>query len=112
MKKLIILFALLIAPMMANAENQLEPDAIRAEVDRIKLTALDTFKEYLAIPNNGSMHDDIAVLADWIENAFESRGFEVSRLATPENPLLYAKRMVLGADKNHAGLLASGWPTR
>ncbi|MBT5074053.1 MAG: M20/M25/M40 family metallo-hydrolase [Kordiimonadaceae bacterium] len=85
--------------LSANAENQLTPDQIKAEVDRIKLTALDTFKEYLAIPNDGHMADDIAKLANWVENAFESRGFEVSRLAAPENPLLYAKRMVPGATK-------------
>ncbi|MDG1437649.1 MAG: M20/M25/M40 family metallo-hydrolase, partial [Emcibacteraceae bacterium] len=81
------------------AENQLTPDAIRAEVERIKVGALDTFKEYLALPNDGHMHDDIAVLSDWVTDAFESRGFTVSRLAEPENPLLYAKRMVPGATK-------------
>lgn len=97
MKKIIIGITLLLLPFTATAENQLNPNTIRAEVDRIKLTALDTYKEYLAIPNDGHNHDDIAVLADWIENAFETRGFQVSRLASPENPLLYAKRIVPGA---------------
>lgn len=99
MKKLLLSLLISAMPMTAIAENQLSPEQIRAEVDRIKLDALDTFKEYLAIPNDGRKHDDIAVLADWVENAFEKRGFEVSRLAEPENPLLYAKRMVPGADK-------------
>ena len=93
MKKILISLIILLLPFSASAENQLTPEQIRAEVDRIKLTALDTFKEYLAIPNDGHMPDDIAVLADWVENAFERRGFEVSRLAEKENPLLYAKRM-------------------
>ncbi len=99
MKKIIIGLSLLFIPLSAMAENQLSPDEIRAQVDRIKLTALNTFKEYLALPNEGTHHDDIAVLADWVENEFEKRRFEVSRLASPENPLLYAKRMVFGADK-------------
>jgi acetylornithine deacetylase/succinyl-diaminopimelate desuccinylase-like protein len=86
-------------PLTAMADSQLSPDAIRAEVARIKVGALDTFKEYLAIPNDGHMHDDIAVLSDWVTGAFESRGFTVSKLAEPENPLLYAKRMVPGATK-------------
>jgi acetylornithine deacetylase/succinyl-diaminopimelate desuccinylase-like protein len=99
MKKILISLIILLLPFSASAENQLTPEQIRAEVDRIKLTALDTFKEYLAIPNDGHMPDDIAVLADWVENAFERRGFEVSRLAEKENPLLYAKRMVPGATR-------------
>lgn len=85
--------------MSAHAENQLSPDQIRGEVERIKLTALDTFKEYLALPNDGHMHDDIELLSQWVENAFESRGFTLSRLANPTNPLIYAKRMVPGATK-------------
>lgn len=99
MKKLFLSLLFILTPLTSHAENQLSPDQIHAEVDRIKLTALDTFKEYLAIPNDGHMPDDIAVLADWVENAFETRGFEVSRLAEPENPLLYARRMVPGATK-------------
>ncbi|WDU59336.1 M20/M25/M40 family metallo-hydrolase [Pseudemcibacter aquimaris] len=99
MKKLLLSLMMTAMPMTAIAENQLSPQDIRAEVERIKLDALDTFKEYLAIPNDGRKPDDIAMLADWVENAFSTRGFEVSRLAEPENPLLYAKRMVPGADK-------------
>lgn len=99
MKKICVFLALMLVPFTVHAENQLEPNAIRAEVDRIKVTALDTFKEYLSLPNDGHMHDDIAVLADWVDIAFEARGFEVARLAEPENPLLYAKRMVPGAEK-------------
>lgn len=99
MKKFFLFLVIIITPVFAWAENQLEPGTIRAEVGRIKLVALDTFKEYLAIPNDGHNHDDIAVLSDWVENAFEKRGFQVSRLAEPENPLLYAKRMVPGAEK-------------
>ena len=99
--KLFKLFILLTFSMImsANAENQLTADQIRAEVERIKLTALDTFKEYLGLPNDGHMYDDIEVLSQWVENAFESRGFATSRLANPTNPLIYAKRMVPGATK-------------
>lgn len=99
MKKIILGLMISAMPFVAYAENQLSPDAIRAEVDRIKLSALDTFKEYLALPNDGHMHDDIEVLSQWVENAFESRGFTLSRLANPTNPLIYAKRMVPGASK-------------
>lgn len=99
MKKILISLVLLLLPLSASAENQLTPEQIRAEVERIKLTALDTFKEYLALPNDGHMHDDIEVLSQWVENAFESRGFTLDRLANPTNPLIYAKRMVPGAKK-------------
>ena len=98
MKKILLSFIFIFnCSYSAVAENQLSPDAIRTEVDRIKLTALDAFKDYLAIPNDGHMHDDIAKLATWVETEFEKRGFTLSRLATPENPLIYAKRMVPGA---------------
>lgn len=99
MKRLLLSILMSTLPMTVMADNQLSPDAIRAEVERIKVGAFDTFKEYLALPNDGHMVDDIATLSDWVTDAFESRGFTVSRLAEPENPLLYAKRMVPGATK-------------
>ena len=100
MKKILLSFVLIFGfSFSASAENQLSPDEIRAEVERIKLTALDTFKDYLALPNDGHMADDIAVLSNWVEIEFEKRGFTLSRLATAENPLIYAKRMVPGAER-------------
>ena len=86
-------------PLIASAENQLTPEQIRTEVERIKIPALDMFKEYLALPNDGHMPDDIGHLTAWVDDAFKMRGFTVSHLAEPENPLIYAKRMVPGAKR-------------
>ena len=60
MKKLFLALLFILTPLASQAENQLSPQQISDEVDRIKLTALDTFKEYLAIPNDGHMHDIVS----------------------------------------------------
>ena len=99
MKKILLSLLLATAPLSAVADNQLTPDQIRAEVERVKVPALDMFKEYLALANDGHEVDDIARLTAWVDNAFKSRGFTVSHLAEPENPLIYAKRMVPGAKR-------------
>ena len=66
--KLLNFFIILMISMNfpAHAENQLTPEQIRAEVERIKLPALNKFKEYLSLANDGYKHDDIAKLATWV----------------------------------------------
>ena len=54
------IIALLMLTTAAHAQNQLSADEIRAEVDRVKLTAFETYKEYLSLPNYGHDHEDIA----------------------------------------------------
>ncbi len=95
MKRLIISLILTLSlPLLAHGENQLAADQIRTEVDKIKVPALNLFRQYLSIANDGHKPDDIANLTQWVEAEFNKRGFTTSRLATPENPLIYAKRMV------------------
>ena len=61
--------------------------------------AVALLQEYLAIPNDSNKPEHISKLVPWIERAFRERGFNVQRLATAENPLLFAARRHPGAKK-------------
>ena len=49
------------------AKNQADPAQLKAEVEKIKLSALNLFKEYLALPNDGHNAADIAKLSAWVQ---------------------------------------------
>lgn len=59
--------------------------------------AIALYREFLSLPNDASYPDDILQLIDWMEPAFEARGFETRRLATAGSPVLYAERPYPGA---------------
>ncbi|MEQ8331553.1 MAG: M20/M25/M40 family metallo-hydrolase [Longimicrobiales bacterium] len=86
----------LTAPAAAPAAaQQMPPDRIRALVETREVAALEMFREYLSLPNDGHMPDDIERLLVWLEGAFGERGFATRRLETPGNPLLLAERRVV-----------------
>ncbi len=55
-------------------------------------SSLPQLKEFLAIPNDAHMHDDIELNVLWCEKAFAAQKFTTKRLKTPTVPLLLAER--------------------
>lgn len=82
----------LLAPLQVH--GQLAPETIRALVADRAPAAVETFQEYLSLPNDGHHPEDIERLLAWLEQAFGARGFTTERLSTPGNPLLFAERRV------------------
>ncbi len=83
----------------AGAAEAPDADTIRELVDEARLPSLNFYREFLSLPNVASNPDDIERLVEWLEPAFESRGFAVQRLRTAGNDSLYAERRVAGAEK-------------
>ena len=52
---------------------------------------LPEYLEFLAIPNNASIAQDIQHNADWLQNAFTRRGLQVQQLPNQGKPMLYAQ---------------------
>jgi acetylornithine deacetylase/succinyl-diaminopimelate desuccinylase-like protein len=50
------------------------------------------FEEFLKIPNNPNIAGQMQPNVDWLKQAFEAQGFQVSMLTTPTNPLLLAEK--------------------
>lgn len=90
---------LLMSGQSAVAENQISVKELQAEVDRMAVPAIKLYREYLSVPNDGHKPDHIVQLSAWVENAFQSRGFKTSRLATADNPLILAERKHPGATR-------------
>ncbi|RMG18617.1 MAG: M20/M25/M40 family metallo-hydrolase, partial [Bacteroidetes bacterium] len=58
----------------------------------VRAQALQSFREFLAIPNDAHFPDDMEKNAQWLESAFGKRGFSCRRLSTERLPLLLAER--------------------
>jgi acetylornithine deacetylase/succinyl-diaminopimelate desuccinylase-like protein len=54
--------------------------------------AFDTYRDLLSLPNDAHFPSDILRLLDWLEGAFDERGFDTVRLPTAGSPLLLAER--------------------
>lgn len=55
-------------------------------------TSIPQLREFLAIPNDAHMHDDIEQNVKWCEENFKQHNFITKRLITPTVPLLLAER--------------------
>ena len=71
---------------------------IREQVDDSYTDAIDLYREFLSLPNDASYPDDILKLLEWMEPAFEERGFDVRRIATGGSSMLFAERRSEYAD--------------
>ncbi len=98
MKK-IVLFSCLLGAGTVAASDAPEAGAIRDLIEAERLPALAFYREFLSLPNVASEPADIERLLEWLEPAFESRGFRVERLPTAGSDSLFAERRVGGADK-------------
>ncbi len=56
--------------------------------------ACDELKEFIAIPNFGLKEDDILKNINWLQKAFDQRGFKSEILTTEGNPLFYSEWIV------------------
>ena len=96
-----VLGALLAAVFAVSSAHgqKLGRDEIRSLADAQLALAIETFREYLSIPNDAHFPEDIRVLVNWLDTAFRERGFETAELVTPGSPLLLAERRFPGAKR-------------
>ena len=85
---------LFITLLLFSNAGAIEPEAIRSAVEQHRRPALAFFREFLSLPNVASEPADIERLLEWLEPAFEARGFAVRRLPTGGSDVLYAERIV------------------
>lgn len=64
------------------------------DFEKLATKSLPVLQEFLAIPNDAHMSDDIELNVDWCEKAFSKLRFKTKRLNTPTVPLLLAERKV------------------
>ena len=74
-------------------------DEIRSAVADHAAAATALFREFLALPNDAGHPADIQALNAWMADAFAERGFRTQLLITAGNAVLYAERLVDGAEK-------------
>ena len=65
---------------------QIKKQEIAELADQEVLSALDSFKEFLSIPNNASYPDHVSQNVAWCRDAFSPRGFEIMTLDTGGHP--------------------------
>ena len=88
--------ALVVAPVASAAEplsGQRVVELAQAQIPE----ALETYRDLLSLPNDANFPDDMSLVVEWLEDAFEKRGFETQRIPTAGSPLLLASRPVPGA---------------
>ena len=80
MKKLAILYLLLCTSFVyaQNVESKLNP-------------ALEELKDFIAIPNDALVAEDILKNIDWLDQKFKQRGFKTQVLETEGQPLFFAE---------------------
>ena len=88
---LLISLALLATSTPLKAEP-MPADAIRSMTEAHKREAIALYREFLSLPNDANYPDDIMRMVEWMEDAFEVRGFETRQIPTAGSPLLLAER--------------------
>ena len=73
---------------------QLSPDQIRSLVAAEAIPSIELFRDYLGLPNDAHVQEDMDRIVDWLDAALTERGFTTERLATAGNDLLFAERRV------------------
>ncbi|MEH0876146.1 M20/M25/M40 family metallo-hydrolase [Pectobacterium cacticida] len=79
----------------AYAQHVLTP----AEAERYAQNSFPEYLELLTLPNDASVPSDIQRNADWLEKAFQKRGFTTKTLANGNKPLVYAEWGTPTADR-------------
>jgi acetylornithine deacetylase/succinyl-diaminopimelate desuccinylase-like protein len=91
MKSICLYFILFFCFTSQFSFAQLSKEEIILESNKELRTSLQTFREYLSIPNNGKTPADIQANLEWCKDAFESRGFKTKVLKSGSVPHLFAK---------------------
>lgn len=87
----------LLGIMASAAADGPSTDEIRAAVDANRDAAIGLYREFLGLPNDALIPEDIERLVAWMETTFAARGFETRRIETDGSPSLFAQRLVSGA---------------
>lgn len=104
MKHTLLLFSWLVtASAFAQSPNTPQLQAITQRYVKASYADLEAL---LRIPNDAHIAGQMQPNIDWLQRAFEQRGFHVSTLKTPSNPLVLAEKL---ADPK-AGTLPGGSP--
>lgn len=93
-----VVATLLAAAGSAHSEA-VSADDMRRAVEANLGPAITLYREFLGLPNDAVHRDDIEELVTWLEQEFESRGFDTRRLATAGSPALFAQIPRAGATK-------------
>ncbi|RYC66925.1 M20/M25/M40 family metallo-hydrolase [Spirosoma sordidisoli] len=90
MKQVLLLsIALACSGAFAQTLTTAQLQAITQKHVRASFSELDAL---LSIPNNAHIDGQMQPNIDWLRRAFEQRGFQVSTLSTPTNPLVLAEK--------------------
>ncbi|AOR58386.1 hypothetical protein [Pectobacterium parmentieri] len=71
----------------ASAQLVLAP----ADAERYAQNSFPEYLELLTLPNDAAVPADIQHNADWLEKAFQKRGFTTQKLMNSDKPLVYAE---------------------
>ncbi|TAE32341.1 MAG: M20/M25/M40 family metallo-hydrolase [Cytophagales bacterium] len=86
---LLLLSSLIAGATFAQSPNTAQLQAITQKHVRGSYGEL---YDFLSIPNNAHIAGQMQPNIDWLRRAFEARGFRVSTLSTPSNPLVLAEK--------------------
>jgi len=75
---------------------QLPSDAI---LERHTRNSLQEFYDFLSLPNDANIPEQLEPNIQWVSNAFEQRGFTINRLPTQGLDLVLAEQYFPGAEK-------------
>ena len=73
---------------------------IKEEILANAMLNMDEFIEFLSLPNDANVKDDIYRLIDWTERKFQSLKFNTKLLDTDTFPLMLAEKKVNDSSKN------------
>ncbi len=93
MFKKAISFLVLIFIVVATTRGQIKTQEQIKIASRNELqSAVFSFREFLAIPNDGHYPEQVTNNLNWIKTAFENRGFETAVIETPGAPHVFAEK--------------------
>ncbi len=72
---------------------------IKEEILANAMLNMDEFIEFLSLPNDANVKDDIDRLIDWTERKFQSLNFDIKLLDTDTFPLMLAEKKVNNSSK-------------
>ena len=96
-----LLSAFLLGASVCGEElpDRISAGQIRDMVNSHALEAFTLYREFLSLPNDANVPDQIGSLNSWVQGAFEQRGFATRLIATEGSPSIYAERLSAGASK-------------
>ena len=84
-------------PLSSARGQQLDVASIDRLVASQTQQAFENYHDLLSLPNDAHRPEDMLRVVEWLEAAFQQRGFTTERLRTAGSPLLLAQRTFTGA---------------